>query len=191
MVLHPQSIQAIPILTREVARQAFPKGNLYMSLRDELGTFYVDSDFAELYATEGQPALHPGRLALICVMQYMGNLSDREAAEAVAARIDWKYALGLELTNTSFHSSVLSLFRSRLLNGGKEKLLLDRLLERCQELKLIKAKGKARTDSTHILATIRNLNRLECVGETRLSCFKCFSCSCPRLVIEYSRKRLV
>ena len=96
----------------------------------------------------------------------MGNLSDREAVEAVAARIDWKYALGLELTNTSFHSSVLSLFRSRLLNGGKEKLLLDRLLERCQELKLIKAKGKARTDSTHILAAIRNLNRLECVGET-------------------------
>ena len=70
------------------------------------------------------------------------------------------------MTDPSFDSSVLSLFRSRLLNGGKEKLLLDRLLERCQELKLIKAKGKARTDSTHILATIRNLNRLECVGET-------------------------
>ena len=151
MVLHPQSIQAIPILTREVARQAFPKGNLYMSLRDELGTFYLDSDFAELYATEGQPAWHPGRLALVCVMQYMSDLPDRGAAEAVAARIDWKYALGLELTDPSFDSSVLSLFRSRLLNGGKEKLLLDKLLERCQELKLIKAKGKARTDSTHII----------------------------------------
>ncbi len=166
MVLHPQSIKPIPIMTREVARQAFPKGNLYMSLRDELGTFYLDEDFAELYSTEGQPALHPGLLALVCVMQYMSGLSDRGAAEAVAARIDWKYALGLELTDQSFDSSVLSLFRSRLLNGGQEKLLLDRLLERCQELKLIKAKGKARTDSTHILAGIRNLNRLECVGET-------------------------
>ena len=166
MVLHPQSIQAIPILTREVARQAFPKGNPYMSLRDELGTFYLDEDFAELYATEGQPALHPGRLALICVMQYMSDLPDRGTVEAVAARIDWKYALGLELTDSSFDSSVLSLFRSRLLNGGKEKLLLDRLLQRCQELQLIKDKGKARTDSTHILAAIRNLNRLECVGET-------------------------
>ncbi len=92
MVLHPQSIQAIPILTREVARQAFPKGNPYMSLRDELGTFYLDEDFAELYATEGQPALHPGRLALICVMQYMSDLPDRGTVEAVAARIDWKYA---------------------------------------------------------------------------------------------------
>ncbi len=166
MVLHPQSIKPIPIMTREVARQALTKGNLYMSLRDELGTFYLDEDFAELYSTEGQPALHPGLLALVCVMQYMSGLSDRGAAEAVAARIDWKYALGLELTDQSFDSSVLSLFRSRLLNGGQEKLLLDRLLERCQELKLIKAKGKARTDSTHILAGIRNLNRLECVGET-------------------------
>ena len=166
MVLHPQSIKAIPILTREVAHQVFPKGNLYMSLRDELGTFYLDEDFVELYSAEGQPALDPGRLALVCVMQYMSDLPDRKAVEAVAARIDWKYALGLELTDPSFDSSVLSLFRSRLLKGGKEKLFLDKLLERCQELKLIKAKGKARTDSTHILATIRNLNRLECVGET-------------------------
>ncbi len=166
MVLHPQSIKPIPSLTKEIAHQAFPKGNLYMILRDELGTFYNDEDFAELYSTEGQPALHPWRLALVCVMQYMSGLSDRGAAEAVAARIDWKYALALELNAPGFDSSVLSLFRSRLLNGGKEKLLLDRLLERCQQLKILKAKGKARTDSTHILAAIRNLNRLECVGET-------------------------
>ena len=99
-------------------------------------------------------------------MQYMANLSDRGAVEAIAARIDWKYALGLELTASSFDSSVLSLFRSRLLNGGKEKLILDKLLERCQQLQLIKARGKARTDSTHILAAIRNLNRLEYVDET-------------------------
>ncbi len=96
----------------------------------------------------------------------MANLSDRGTVEAVAARIDWKYALGLELSDSSFDSSVLTLFRSRLLNGSKEKLILDKLLKRCQELQLIKAKGKARTDSTHILAAIRNLNRLEYVGET-------------------------
>ncbi len=166
MALHPQSIKPIPRLTREVAHQAFPQGNIYMTLRDELGTFYNDSDFAELYSIEGQPALRPWHLALVCLMQYMANLSDRGAAEAVAARIDWKYALGLELNDPGFDFSVLSLFRSRLLNGGKEKLLLDKLLERCQQLELLKAKGKARTDSTHILAAIRNLNRLECVGET-------------------------
>ena len=166
MVLHPHGIKSIPSLTKEIAQKAFPKGNLYMTLRDELGTFYDDEDFAELYSDEGQPALHPGGLALICVMQYMANLSDRGTVEAVAARIDWKYALGMELSDSSFDSSVLSLFRSRLLNGGKEELLLNKLLERCQQLNLIKVKGKARTDSTHILAAIRNLNRLEYVGET-------------------------
>ncbi|WP_069791842.1 IS1182 family transposase (plasmid) [Cyanobacterium sp. IPPAS B-1200] len=166
MSLHPQSIQPIPPLTREVAHQAFPQGNPYMTLRDELGIFYNDLDFAELYATEGQPALRPWRLVLVCVMQYMSDLSDRGAVAAVAARIDWKYALGLELSDSGFDASVLSLFRSRLLKGGKEKLVLDKLLERCQQLNLIKARGQARTDSTHILASIRNLNRLECVGET-------------------------
>ena len=166
MVLHRQSIKPIPSQTQEIAQKAFPKGNLYMTLRDKLGTFYDDEDFAELYSSEGQPALRPGSLALICVMQYMANLSDRGTVEAIAARIDWKYALGLELSDPGFNSSVLSLFRSRLLNGGKGELLLNKLLERCQQLNLIKVKGKARTDSTHILAAIRNLNRLEYVGET-------------------------
>ncbi len=92
MVLHPQLIKPIPQQTKRIAHQAFPKGNIYMTLRDELGIFYLDEDFAELYSFEGQPALRPGSLALICVMQYMANLSDRGAAEAVAARIDWKYA---------------------------------------------------------------------------------------------------
>ena len=179
MVLHHQPIKSIPPLTKEIAHKAFPKGNIYLTLRDELGTFYDDQDFAELYSDEGQPALRPSGLALICVMQYMANLSDRGAVEAVAARIDWKYALGLELTSPSFDSSVLSLFRSRLLKGGKEKQLLNKLLERCQELKLIKTKGKARTDSTHILAAIRNLNRLEYVGETLRSALNALAVVVP------------
>ena len=123
MVLHRQSIKSIPYLTKEIARKAFPKGNLYMTLRDELGTFYDDGDFAELYSDEGQPALRPGSLALICVMQYIANLSDRGAVEAVAARIDWKYALGLELTAPSFDSSVLSLFRSRAKTTGDKNMV--------------------------------------------------------------------
>jgi transposase len=179
MVLHPQSIKPIPPLTRQIAQKAFPQGNLYMRLRDELGIFYDDEDFAELYSTEGQPALRPWHLALISVMQYIANLSDRGAVEAIAARIDWKYALGLELSDSGFDSSVLTLFRSRLLNGGKEKLLLDKLLERCCELELIKARGKVRTDSTHILAAIRNLNRLEYVGETLRSALNALAVVVP------------
>ena len=83
MVLHHQSIKPIPSLTKEIAHKAFPKGNIYMNLRDELGTFYNDDDFAELYSSEGQPALRPGSLALVCVMQYIANLSDRGAVEAL------------------------------------------------------------------------------------------------------------
>ena len=146
MVLHPHGIKSIPPLTKEIAHKAFPKGNLYMTLRDELGTFYNDNDFAELYSDEGQPALHPGCLALICVMQYMANLSDRGTVEAVAARIDWKYALGMKLTQPGFDSSVLTLFRSRLLNGGKEKLILDKLLERCQQRRTQSVQASLRRD---------------------------------------------
>ena len=179
MVLHPHRTKPIPPLTKEIAHKAFPKGNLYMTLRDKLGTLYDDEDFAELYSSEGQPALAPGHLALVCVMQYMANLSDRGTVEAIAARIDWKYALGMELTEPGFDSSVLTLFRSRLLNGEKERLMLDKLLERCQQLQLIKVKGKARTDSTHILAAIRNLNRLEYVGETLRSALNALAVAHP------------
>ena len=99
-------------------------------------------------------------------MQCRENLADRQAAEAVRARIDWNYLLGLELTDPGFDFSVLSEFRDRLLAGKAEALLLDKLLEWCRTLGLVKAWGQQRTDSTHVLAAIRVLNRLELVAET-------------------------
>jgi len=96
----------------------------------------------------------------------MEGLSDRQAAEAVRSRIDWKYALGLELADPGFDYSVLSKFRARLLAGSAEMLLLDRMLGQFKAQGLLKARGKQRTDSTHVLAAIRTLNRLESVGET-------------------------
>ena len=99
-------------------------------------------------------------------MQFMAGLSDRAAAEAVRSRIDWKYALNLELTDSGFDFSVLSEFRSRLIAGSAEGRLLDKLLCECLNRGIIQARGKQRTDSTHVLAAIRTLNRLECVGET-------------------------
>jgi transposase len=95
----------------------------------------------------------------------MENLSDRQAADAVRARIDWKYLLGLELTDKGFHYSVLSEFRSRLLDGEAEQKLLDEILHQLQEKGMLKT-AQQRTDSTHVLAAVRNLNRLETVGET-------------------------
>jgi transposase len=166
MSMQPQPIDLIPAETARVAGAAFPKGNPYMRMRDELGVFYQDAQFAALFAVRGQPAASPWRVALVLVLQYAEGLSDEQAATAVRGRIDWKYALSLELTDPGFDASVLSEFRGRLVAGSAEQLLLDAMLERFQAKGLLKARGRQRTDSTAVLAAIRTLNRLECVGET-------------------------
>lgn len=166
MSLKPRSFDPIPEETVRAARAAFPKGNGYLRLRDELGPLYTDEAFAELFSRRGQPAAAPGCLALVTVMQFAEGLSDRQAADAVRARIDWKYALGLALTDAGFDASVLSEFRARLVAGGAEALLFERLVEHGRQAGLVKARGRQRTDSTHVLAAVQQLNRLECVGET-------------------------
>jgi transposase len=166
MSLHPADERTIPEETMRVARAAFPKGSVYMRMRDALGPIYTDDAFACLFARRGQPAESPARLALVTIMQFAEGLSDRQAADAVRSRIDWKYALGLELTDPGFDASILSEFRSRLLTGDVTQLLFERMLAQVRDRGLLKPRGRARTDSTHILAAIRALNRLECVGET-------------------------
>ncbi len=166
MSLHPTPIPAIPAETVRIARAAFPQGNIYMQLKDEPGSVYEDKAFAHLFPQRGQPAAAPWQLALITLMQYMEGLADRQAADAVRSRIDWKYALSLELTDPGFDHSVLSEFRSRLVAGSAEELLLDVLLEKCKDRKWVKAKGRQRTDSTHVLGWARVINWLVCVGET-------------------------
>jgi transposase len=137
-----------------------------MTMRDELGLWYKDSTFAGLFPShQGRPAESPGRLALITIMQFAEGLTDRQAAEAVRSRIDWKYALGLALTDPGFHHSVLSEYRQRLINGGAEGQLLEEMLAYLKDRELLKAGGKQRTDSTHVLAAIRDVNRLERIGE--------------------------
>src|SRR5215813_10684020 len=166
MSLRPHPIGPIPEQTVRVAHAAFPKGNPYLTLRDHLGTIFQDDDFAALFPAWGYPGLPPWRLALITLMQFRENLADRPAAEAVRARIDWKYLLGLELTDPGFDASVLGEFRSRLLAGGAEELLLEKLWDRCQALGLLQARGRQRTDSTHVLARVRATHRLGCAIET-------------------------
>ena len=166
MSLHPRTDYWIPEETQRVARAAFPKGTLCLHIADALGPIYEDSQFAELFPRRGQPAEAPARLALATVLQFVEGLSDRRAADAVRGRIDWKYALGLALTDPGFHHTVLSEFRSRLVTGQAELQLLDTLLERGLSQGLLKQRGRQRTDSTHVLAAVRLLNRLERVGET-------------------------
>ena len=166
MSLKPETIGPVPEETARVAHASFPKGSSYTRMRDELGIVWEDEDFAGLFPARGRPALAPWRLALVTVMQFAEGLSDRQAADAVRSRIDWKYALGLELTDPGFDFSVLSGFRARLLEGGAERLLLDKLLAECKDRGLVKAGGKQRTDSTRVLAAVKAMGRLECIGET-------------------------
>jgi transposase len=156
MSLKALPIPPIPEETARVAHAAFPRGNVVMQLRDTLGTIYTDEAFADLFPTHGQPALAPWRLALVTVFQFMEALTDRQAAEAVGDRLAWKYALSLELCDPGFDHTVLSEFRARLVEGKAEQRLLDLLLERCREGGWLKAHGRQRTDSTHVLAKIRS-----------------------------------
>jgi len=166
MSLKPSPIPPVPPATTRVAQAAFPKGNISMKLRERVGTIIHDEDFVALFSKEGAPGLSPWRLAMVTILQFHEHLSDRQAAEAVRARIDWKYVLSLELTDPGFDFSVLSEFRARLIKGGAEELLLEKLLECCRALGLVKARGQQRTDSTHVVAAVRLMHRLELVGET-------------------------
>ena len=184
MSLKPQTIPPVPDNTATVARAAFPKGNAVLRLRDQLGTIYQDELFAALYPERGQPAAAPWRLALVSVLQFLEDLPDRQAADAVRGRIDWKYALSLDLTDPGFDYSVLSEFRGRLVEGEQETLLLDTLLVRLKEAGLVKSGGRQRTDSTHVLAAIRGLNRLETIGETLRAALNSLAEAAPAWLTE-------
>ncbi|MDJ0596276.1 MAG: transposase [Pleurocapsa sp. MO_226.B13] len=179
MSLHPQQLGVIPPETIRVAQLAFPKGNIYLKMRDELGVFYSDNNFNSLFSQKGQPAFSPWRLALITILQYVEGLTDRQAADSVRGRIDWKYALGLKLTDSGFDFSVLSEFRARLIEGGLEQQLFEQMLALFKEKELLKSPQKQRTDSTHILAAIRVLGRLENIGETLRSALNSIAAVAP------------
>src|SRR6201984_1555486 len=167
MSLHSRPWPQVPAVTAQVARAAFAKeGSLPIRIRDELGSWYEDGDFAGAYPARGKPGLSPAQLAMVTVLQFTEDLTDRQAADAVRGRVDWKYCLGLELDDEGFDFSVLSEFRSRLVAGAMETALLEALLARLGELGLVGAGMPQRTDSTHVLGRIRDLNRLELAGES-------------------------
>jgi transposase len=163
----PEPSPSIPAETARVARAAFRKGNLCVTLRDQLGELFTDQTFAALFiASTGRPAESAACLAWVSVLQFVEDLPDRQAAEAVRSRIDWKYLLGLTLDDPGFDFTLLADFRRRVLAAGLEQTFLDEVLRRALALGLLKARGRQRTDSTRVLAAIRTLNRLECIGET-------------------------
>jgi Transposase DDE domain/Transposase domain (DUF772) len=157
---------------------------LAVMVRDQLGEWLSDEQFAGAYGKRGKPGWPPGRLALVTVFQMAEDLTDRQAAEAVRTRIDWKYALGLDLADPGFDDSILSEFRGRVAGGGLDQVVLDTLLQRLAADGLVKPGGKMRTDSTHVVSAVRDLNRLELAGESVRACLEALAVAAPQVVVH-------
>jgi transposase len=176
--------QPWPEPTAEVARAVRAKYRgrevpLPVAVRDRFGELFADVEFASGFGVTGPLGWSPGRLALVTVFQMAENLTDRQAAEAVRDRLSWAYALGLDLADTGFDHTVLSEFRSRVVSHGLEEKVLDLLLARLTEMGLVGAGGKQRTDSTAVVAAVRDLNRLELVGESVRALVETLSAAAP------------
>lgn len=191
MSMRPCALPEIPEQTVAVARAAFRHGSLAMRVRDELGEVFFDGAFMDAFGIRGRPGISPGQLAMVTVLQFAENLTDRQAADAVRGRIDWKYLLGLELTDPGFDFSVLSQFRTRLVEHDLQPMVLDMLLERLVEAGLVKARGRQRTDATHVVAAVRDLNRLEMVGETLRAGLEALAAAAPRWLAGHADADLV
>ncbi len=188
MTWRPQPIPPVPETTAAAVRASFPKGNLYVDLHAELGAIYDDNLFADFYADRGHPVeVPPWRLALVTVMQYIEGLTDRQTADAVRRCMDWKYALSLELTDPGFDFTLLHDFRQRLLLHDGAQSLLDTLLETCKTRGWIKTRGKQRTDSTYVVASIRRLYYLECMQEAMRYALNQLSEAMPQWVQGWAR----
>ncbi len=167
MSLQAQSWPAVPEDTAQVVRAVFKrKGSLYITIGDQIGPLFADVDFSDMYAADGKPAVSPNLLALVVIFQFMEDLSDRDAADAVRTRLDWKYALRLPLNDTGFEASVLSDFRQRLLAQDAGRRLFEQVLQRLVAMGLLRKGGKQRTDGSYVLSAARRLTRLELAIET-------------------------
>jgi transposase len=152
---------------------------LAVQIRDRLGQWLADEDFAAAFGIRGRPGWAPSRLALVTVLQRAEKLTDRQAAEAVRTRIDWQYLLGLPVDDPGFDHTVLAEFRAKVAEAGLEQVALDALLARLAADGLVKAGGKQRTDSTHVTAAVAALNRLEVAGESVRAAVEALAVACP------------
>jgi transposase len=155
------------------------KAPLAVTMRDRLGRWMGDDLFAAAFSARGCPGLPPALLAMVTALQYSENLRDRQAAEAVRTRLDWKYALGLPLDDPGFDHSVLSEFRGRIAEHRLEEAALDALLAKLEADGLVKARGKQRTDSTHVIAAVRALHTIELAGESVRAALEALATACP------------
>ena len=179
MSLQPRRLPEVPADTARAARAAFPKGSVAIRIRDELGEVWSDQRFEDLFGDRGRPGISPAQLMIVLVLAMVENLTDRQAANMVRRAIDWKYALGLALDDPGFDFTVLSEFRARLVAGSMETEALDGLLIALAGLGLVRSGGRQRSDSTHVLARLRSLNRLELAGESVRAALEALAAAAP------------
>ena len=167
MSLQWQLPREVPPDTAQIGQVILRSHNVYRQVGERFHDLLPEeSVFAPLYEPTGRGAISPLLLSLVTVFQMLEKVPDRLAAEYVVSRLDWKYALHLSVTYQGFHFSVLSAFRARLLSHQQERLMFEQLLKRLKELGLLKAGGKMRTDSTHVLGLVERLSQLELVTES-------------------------
>ena len=152
---------------------------LSVAIRDKLGGWLHDEDFASAFGVRGRPGYSPVVLALVTVLQQAENLTDRQAADKARDSQAWRYLLGLKAGDQGFDHTVLSEFRAKVAEAGLERVVLDALLERLKEEGLVKAGGKQRSDSTHVAAAVAALNRLELAGESVRAALEALAASHP------------
>jgi transposase len=169
-----------PVVSAAIGKKyARRKAPLAVTMRDRLGEWMTDDLFAAAFGTRGRPGWPPARLAMVTVLQFAGDLTDREAAEAVRTRLDWQYALGLPLDDEGFDFSVLSEFRARVAERGLEERALDALLAKLAAGGLLGKGGRQRTDSTHVVAAVRALHTIELAGESVRAALEALAAACP------------
>lgn len=166
MCLKVQPPWQMPEGTRRIGQHLLEEKNTYRLIGDDLFAKLNEQDFVDLYPSDGQPGLSPVILAFVTVFQFLEKLPDRQAAESLRMRLDWKYALHLPLEYEGFNFSVLSEFRDRLIAGKAEGRVFEVLVAQIREMGLIKEHGKQRTDSLAMLSKVRWLSRLEEAVET-------------------------
>src|ERR1035437_2258308 len=183
----PEIVAAVAVMYR--GKRERP---LAVMVRDQLGEWLADEQFAGAYGKRGKPGWPPSRLALVTIFQMAEDLTDRQAAEAGRTPVDWEKALGLDLADPGFDDSILSEFRARVAGGGLDQMVLDTLLQRLAAGGLVSAGGKMRTDSTHVISAVRDLNRLELAGESVRACLEALAVAAPQgvaQVLDDSRAR--
>jgi transposase len=171
----PDPVVAAAIRKKYAGRRA----PLAVMMRDRLGEWMTDELFASAFGARGRPGQPPARLAMVTVLQMAEDLTDRQAAEAVRTRLDWQYALGLPLDDDGFDHTVLSEFRGRVAGHGLEEAALDALLARLSAEGLVRAGGKQRTDSAHVIAAVRALHTVELAGESVRAALEALAAACP------------